>query len=124
MARTTFTDRLVKSIINRGSTKDGKDLWDAVVPGLCIRNRGSSYVVGARFPGSPAFARRRLAALEALTLDEAREKARLWLRLIAEGKDPATEHEKLKRSRTTKAENHFRIGRPDIPQPQGDRSRF
>jgi integrase len=107
MARTTFTDRLVKSIINRGSTKDGKDLWDAVVPGLCIRNRGSSYVVGARFPGSPAFARRRLAALEALTLDEAREKARLWLRLIAEGKDPATEHEKLKRVEQQKLKTTF-----------------
>jgi len=64
---------------------------DALVPGLKIRvtDRGAkSFILWRRFPPSKNPAARSLGAVGALTLTEARDKARRWLELIAQGKDP------------------------------------
>ena len=107
MSRTKLTDKLVNSIKRNGKTKDGGDLWDSQVPGLGIRNRGLSYVCAGRFPGSPSFTRRKLASLKALTLDEARQKARKWMGLIEQGKDPAAEEERDRRAELQKRSTTF-----------------
>ena len=64
---------------------------DAIVPGLGVRvtDRGHrTFVLGARYPGSPHFKRREIAEVGAMTLAEARDAARRWLEIIKSGKDP------------------------------------
>jgi hypothetical protein len=64
---------------------------DALVPGLKVRvtDAGAkSFVLWRRYGGSKNPAARSLGKVGAITLAEAREKARLWLRQIAAGEDP------------------------------------
>ena len=68
------------------------DHWDTLVPGFGVRvtDRGAkSYVLYARFPPSRKPARRALGSATRLNLAAARQMARAWLDLIAQGKDPA-----------------------------------
>ena len=58
--------------------------------GVKITEAGSkSYVMIKRFPGFRHPAPRQLGSCDAMTLEEAREKGREWLKLIARGVDPA-----------------------------------
>jgi integrase len=64
---------------------------DTVVPGLKVRvtDKGAkSYVLWRRYNGSKNPAARSLGTVGTITLADAREKARLWLKLIAKGEDP------------------------------------
>jgi hypothetical protein len=64
---------------------------DTVVPGLKVRvtDRGAkSYILWRRYNGSKNPAARLLGTVGTVTLAEAREKAREWLKLIAKGEDP------------------------------------
>jgi integrase len=68
------------------------DHWDTLVPGFGVRvtDRGAkSYVLYARYPPSRKPARRALGDTTRLNLAAARQMARAWLDLIAQGKDPA-----------------------------------
>src|ERR1700678_2555344 len=57
--------------------------------GVKVTETGSrSYVLIKRYPGSKNPAPRQLGTCDAMTLEEAREKARDWLKLIARGVDP------------------------------------
>jgi hypothetical protein len=77
-----------------------KDWPDAVVPGLALRvsaNGHRSYVLVARYPLHPKNpTRRALGDAGALTLDQAREKARRWLVSIDRGVDPKIEAERCR----------------------------
>jgi integrase len=82
---------------------------DAVVPGLKVRvtDKGSkSFILWRRFGGAPNPAARSLGKVGAISLADARTKARGWLELIAKGEDPAAlerarrEAEKEKRDTT------------------------
>src|SRR6516162_4747316 len=67
--------------------------WDTLVPGLGLRvtDRGAkSFVVYRRWGGS-APARRTLGSHKALTLAEARDRAREWIALAERGIDPAAQ---------------------------------
>ena len=68
---------------------------DAVVPGLKIRvtDKGAkSFVLWRRYPGAKnSAAARSLGKVGELTLADARTKARAWLALLAQGKDPSVE---------------------------------
>src|SRR6266567_6269028 len=105
MARRTLNDRIVKTVKVTGKTKDGKprermDVMDALVPGFGVRvtNMGQrTYILAGRFPGKPNYTRRELGRCGVLSLEAARTKARKWLELIGEGKDPATEEERIER---------------------------
>src|SRR4029077_15660723 len=94
VSRQNLTDRFVRS---RRSALPGRrdDYADAIVPGLALRvtDRGhKSFVLVARYPTSPVNpTRRALGDYGALTLEKAREKARGWLGLIKQGKDPKVE---------------------------------
>jgi integrase len=86
-------------------------VWDAIVPGLAVRvtDQGKrTFVLVTRYPGSRHPAPRALGSVGALTLEQARNKAREWLKLIASGVDPGIQ-ELEKRQQTFKAiaENYF-----------------
>jgi hypothetical protein len=105
----TLTDRLLKSLKPAPAGKR-PIIWDIVVPGVGIRNtdRGHlTFVLGARFPGSKHFTPRELGEYGSLTLEQARDKARAWLALIARGIDPRGHIEDLKLAEQRRRENSF-----------------
>ena len=69
-------------------------VWDALVPGFAVRvtDRGAkAFVLVARFPGSPNPTARALGRVGAISLEDARARAREWIGLIYQGRDPATQ---------------------------------
>src|SRR4051812_30443681 len=69
------------------------ELLDTVTPGFGIRVSASrsSYILRARFPGSPNFTRRAIAQVGEIELTVARKTAQRWKEMILEGKDPEVE---------------------------------
>ena len=68
------------------------DVPDGIVPGLFARvspKAKVTFILYTRYPGSSTPSRRAVAVYNGGNLKEARQKAREWLKLIAEGKDPA-----------------------------------
>ncbi len=100
MARKALTDRMIKAL--KSSAPGARaEHWDAIVPGLGIRvtDRGhKSFVVLARYPGHQNPTRRALGEYGAITLEEARGKARAWIELIQKGMDPAAAEEKQRQA--------------------------
>src|SRR5262245_51417974 len=97
-----LTDRKLQSLKPQ-KTSNGKlkqyDLGDTDTPGLCVRVGTSgtkTFVVLGRFPGGHNPTRRRLGGYPALSLADAREKARDWRKLLGQGKDPAVEEERAR----------------------------
>ena len=91
-----LTDRTLRALkpAEKGKTYD---VWDAVVPGLGVRISDSgrrTFVLVARYPGSRNSTRRALGEYGALTLEQARAKARDWIEMIRKGTDPAREEER------------------------------
>lgn len=69
-----------------------KLVYDALVPGLAVRvtdKRAKAFVLVSRFPGSPNATTRSLGLVGSLTLEAARIRAREWLALVAQGRDPS-----------------------------------
>ena len=62
---------------------------------------------GRAFPGSPHFTRKALGAYPTLSLAQAREKARKWLHLVAEGIDPEIEAERARWNELRKQKHTF-----------------
>src|SRR5262245_59654824 len=94
--KTVLTDRGVKATKPRAKAYD---IADAVVPGLGLRilpSGARSFVLIARYPGSKNPTRRSLGAYGALSLEDARGKARQWLDLLTRGIDPAAEVERAR----------------------------
>jgi integrase len=88
--KTTLTDRRLKAL--RGGN-NYRDVWDAAVPGFGVRVAPSgrkTFVLMTRF-GRKNPTRRAIGVYGAITLADARGRAREWLGLISEGKDPATQ---------------------------------
>lgn len=95
--RVVLTDRFIKS---RPPAPRGERVsyGDALVPGLSLRvtDRGhKSFVLMKRFPLRPGYpSRRSLGDYGAITLEQARQKAREWLALVQRGIDPRTEEQR------------------------------
>jgi integrase len=109
MAKKNFTNRGLKALEPADNGKRYEE-WDAVVPGLGIRitdNGTKTFMLMARYPGSGNPTRRALGEYGAITLEDARAKARKWRELIQQGKDPAIEEEKLRQAELRKQENTF-----------------
>ena len=91
MAHRTLTDRFIQSV-KAAPAGTRVDYPDAVVPGLVLRvtDRGhKSFVLRRRYPSHPDNSTRRaLGDYGAISLDDARRKARHWLELIGKGIDP------------------------------------
>src|SRR5262245_37688969 len=94
-----LTDKFIKGL---KPTERGEVL-DSVVPGLALRVSPTSktFVLIHRFPGSCNPTRRSLGKYGAITLMDARIKARRWLEMIERGRDPAIE---LERERLAEAD--------------------
>ena len=76
--------------------------------GVKITEAGSkSFVMITRFPGYKHPAPRQLGSCDAMTLEEAREKGREWLKLIARGIDPAEHERELQLAAARRRENSF-----------------
>jgi integrase len=85
---------------------------DAITPGLGVRvtDRGhKTYVLGARYPGSPHFKRREIGAVGAVSLASARETARAWITMIAGGRDPRDLVRKQRAEAAATAANTFSV---------------
>lgn len=72
----------------------GGRLWiaDSLVPGFGVRvtDKGSkTYVLRTRYPGEASASRREIGKVGEIELTDARDKARGWLKLVSEGKNPA-----------------------------------
>ncbi len=130
MARITLSDRFIASEKRRPAS--GRiDYFDAIVPGLALRVTSTghrSFVLIARYPMNPRNPTRRalgncyippkdhdagrFASIEmiqdgALTLGEAREKARTWLALIQKGIDPKVEDARRRATELRRQVNTF-----------------
>src|SRR5262245_43904435 len=108
MAR--LTDKTLKAL-KRAAPGTTDDYPDTVVPNLIVRvspKGKKTFAIYTRFPGSNNPTRRSLGKYGAISLDEARKKARHWLELIEKGRDPADEERALKIEQERKRANSFR----------------
>jgi integrase len=94
-----LSDRIITGL---KAASDGKpyDVYDTTTPGLAVRVMPSAagqrpsktFILIARYGGPRSHpARRSLGRVGQITTDQAREKARRWLALLAQGKDPGDE---------------------------------
>ena len=114
-----LTDRALKALGKRNLPEAGKtrDVDDGVVPGLRARVMPSgeiSFVLVARYPGSQNPTRRSLGLYGALTLNEAREKARRWRELLRRGVDPSEQEERERLAEQRKQANTFAAAAADF----------
>src|SRR5262245_16484813 len=110
LAKKPLTDRAIKAV-KPAPTGKRTLLWDAIVPGLALRMTDGgkrSFVLVTRYPGSTHPAPRSLGTYNAISLEQARTKARQWLEMIASGVDPGRrEIEKRQETFQAIATNYF-----------------
>ena len=93
MARVALTDTFIRSAkcVPATGRADNRDAW---TPGLALRVSAfghRSFVLIKRYPGHQHPTRRSLGEYGATTLDQARDMARDWIKLIKRGIDPKVE---------------------------------
>lgn len=89
-AKKPLTDRAIAALKAAPAGKR-KIVWDALVPGFAVRvtDKGQrSFVLVTRYPGAANPAPRAIGSVGAISLEDARAKAREWLKLIRTGVDP------------------------------------
>jgi integrase len=92
----TLTHRMLKALKPKAQRYE---IMDSLVRGMGIRvSEGGvrTFILITRFPGHRYPARRSLGEYPTVTLEQARDKARLWIELVHRGIDPATEEERLR----------------------------
>ncbi len=107
MARNRLTDRKLAALKPEGKRYD---VMDTDVPGFGVRVSETgqrTFVLIARYPGSSNPTRRALGEYPALSLEQARERARDWRELIRKGIDPKAEVERLRREELRKQQTTF-----------------
>src|SRR5262245_13498607 len=108
--RKRLTDKGLKAL-KKAEAGTTRDVVDALVPGLIVRvspKGRKTFALYTRFPGNSNPTRRALGKYGAMTLDQARDKARHWLGLIEKGSDPSSEARALKIEQERKRVNSFR----------------
>lgn len=106
MSRRALDDRSLKALKPRAGVYDEPD---AIVPGLAVRvspKGRKTFVLVARYGGAKNPTRRSLGTYGAMSLDQARTKARLWLEAIHKGQDPKLQEDRdridnIKREKVT-----------------------
>jgi integrase len=91
IAKRPLTPRAIDALKAAASGKR-KLYYDAVVPGMAVRvtdTGAKAFVLVARFPGSPNPTARSIARVGAISLEDARDTARDWLKSLRAGIDPA-----------------------------------
>jgi hypothetical protein len=109
MATRRLTDRTLQTL-KRAEPRRRYEVMDAEVRGFGVRvnDRGrKTFILIARYPGSPHPARRSLGEYGVMTLGDAREEARKWRKLLGEGVDPRVEKERRRLAEARRQENSF-----------------
>ena len=92
-------------------TSGRKDYLDALVPGLALRVTQAghkSYVLIARYPSHPTNpTRRALGEHGVISLEQAREQARIWIALVKRGIDPKVEEARQRSAEQRRQNNSF-----------------
>ena len=107
MARHRLTDRKLQALKRKGKRYD---VMDTDVPGFGVRVSEigqKTFILIARYPGSPNPTRRALGEYPALSLQKARERARDWREQIQKGLDPKAEEDRLRRTELRKQQTTF-----------------
>jgi integrase len=107
--RKILTDRAIKAA-KPAKAGERNQIADGIVPGLALRitdNGAKSFVLVARYPGSNNPTRRALGTYGAITLDDARTKARDWLSLLQQGIDPAEQEARERAEQQRQRLNSF-----------------
>jgi integrase len=107
--RKILTDRAIKAA-KPAKAGERNQIADGIVPGLFLRvtDKGAkSFVLVKRYPGSINPTRRALGTYGAITLDDARTKARDWLALLQQGIDPAEQEARQRAEEQRKRLNSF-----------------
>ena len=107
MAKHRLTDRKLNAL-KAGATR--YELMDTDVPGFGVRVSETgqrTFILIARYPGSPNPTRRALGEYPAISLEKARRRARDWRDLIEKGVDPKAHEASLKREELRKQETTF-----------------
>ena len=89
-AKKPLTDRAIAAL-KAAPLGKRKIVWDALVPGFAVRvtDKGQrSFVLVTRYPGAANPASRAIGSVGAISLEDARARAREWLKLIGTGVDP------------------------------------
>jgi integrase len=109
MPQKALTDRTLKALKPAPAGKV-EDYWDLGFRGFGVRvseTGRKTFVLAARYAGSPNPTRRKLGLYGPLTLEDAREKARSWLKLIEKGIDPQDDEKRQRVAEQRKRENSF-----------------
>jgi integrase len=107
MVRNRLTDRKLKALKPASARYDVMDS-DVAGFGVRVSERGHrTFMLIARYPGSPNPTRRAIGEYPALSLEQARERAREWRQLIRRGIDPKAEEERLRREELRKLQTTF-----------------
>jgi integrase len=107
MTKKRLTDRTLKALKTTG---ERYDVMDTDVPsfGVRVTERGRrTFILIARYPGSTNPTRRSVGEYPALSLENARTRARHWRDLIRQGIDPKAEEECLRRLELRKQQTTF-----------------
>jgi integrase len=107
-----LTDKTIKKLLKNKTRADPGQrytIWDASLDGFGVRvtDNHLSYVFAGRFPGSKHWTRREIGACDAMTFAAARAKAKMWIELAAEGKDPKAEAARLEKEEARKKAHTF-----------------
>jgi integrase len=110
-APVTLTPKLIAKLAKCAAPQGQRvTIRDALVPGFGLRltDKGHlSYILAARYPGSPNWSRREIAACDATSLEKARDTARDWIELLGKGSDPRAEMEQRQRDEARKEAHTF-----------------
>jgi len=105
-----ITERFVNDQLKRARLpKDRDEFWDTRLRNFGFRitsTRAASYLVGGRF-GGPDWKRLTIGNAHEMSFDEAEEKAREWLKLDGQGKDPREVEAERKRAAERKRGHAF-----------------
>jgi integrase len=84
-----LSNHKVEQLLKRLPVKGREDYWDTLLPGweLQLSGNSASYKVGGRF-GNTFFCRLKIGDAREMDFEPAKAKARVWLDLDANGKDP------------------------------------
>jgi integrase len=124
--RVRLTPLFINGLKPNTEARGRKVVYDNTVPALAVRvteNGHKSFILAARFPGSRNQTRRFLGDADgprALSLSEARRKARNWLTKIGEGIDPKDEIRRQVTARKAQEQAALRATRNTFARVAGD----
>lgn len=114
MTKRNLTDRALKAL---KPADVAYDVMDSVVPGFGIRvgKEARTFILIARYPSNPKHpARRAIGKYGAIDLAGARQRARDWLELIRQGKDPQQEQADQRDGEARQRANTFAVVAADF----------